>query len=62
LDGVLGGSRYDVEWVATGYTLAEGIGIPHHIFWAIRRKRFYLIIRRFFAIGSAVWAGMEPLS
>lgn len=46
----------DVNWVATGYTLAEGIGIPLMPFFSalMGNKRFYILILILFTVGSAL--------
>jgi DHA2 family multidrug resistance protein len=54
LQTAFGASLADVGWVATGYTLAEGVGIPLTPFLSayLGTKRFYLIILAAFTIGS----------
>ncbi len=56
LQSTFGASLTDVDWVSTGYTLAEGIGIPLMPFFSglIGNKRFYLLILILFTIGSAL--------
>jgi EmrB/QacA subfamily drug resistance transporter len=56
LQTTFGAPLADVNWVATGYTLAEGIGIPLMPFFAalMGNKRFYIIILILFTIGSAL--------
>jgi DHA2 family multidrug resistance protein len=56
LQSAFGAGLTDVDWVAAGYTLAEGIGIPLTPFFAtlLGNKRFYLIILTLFTIGSAL--------
>ncbi|GHP01086.1 hypothetical protein KSF_111330 [Reticulibacter mediterranei] len=56
LQTTFGAPLADVNWVATGYTLAEGIGIPLMPFFAalLGNKRFYIIILVLFTIGSAL--------
>src|SRR5712691_13572233 len=46
----------DVDWVSTGYTLAEGVGIPITPFFSARlgNRRFYLLILTLFTLGSAL--------
>src|SRR5581483_9550656 len=54
LQTTFGASLADVNWVATGYTLAEGIGIPLMPFFSalMGNKRFYILILILFTIGS----------
>ncbi|HTK11489.1 MAG TPA: DHA2 family efflux MFS transporter permease subunit [Ktedonobacteraceae bacterium] len=54
LQTTFGASLSDVGWVATGYTLAEGVGIPLTPFLSatLGTKRFYLFILASFTIGS----------
>jgi DHA2 family multidrug resistance protein len=54
LQTTFGASLTDVNWVATGYTLAEGIGIPLMPFFSafMGNKRFYIIILILFTVGS----------
>jgi EmrB/QacA subfamily drug resistance transporter len=56
LQTAFGAGLTDVDWVASGYTLAEGIGIPLTPFFSglLGNKRFYLIILTLFTIGSAL--------
>ncbi|HEY4384819.1 MAG TPA: DHA2 family efflux MFS transporter permease subunit [Ktedonobacteraceae bacterium] len=56
LQTAFGASLSDVGWVATGYTLAEGVGIPLTPFLSatLGTKRFYLLILASFTIGSAL--------
>lgn len=56
LQTTFGAPLADVNWVATGYTLAEGIGIPLMPFFSalLGNKRFYIIILILFTIGSAL--------
>ncbi len=56
LQSAFGAGLTDVDWVAAGYTLAEGIGIPVTPFFAtlLGNKRFYLIVLTLFTIGSAL--------
>ncbi len=51
-----GASLTDVDWVSTGYTLAEGVGTPITPFFApvLGSKRFYLILLVLFTTGSAL--------
>lgn len=46
LQNAFGAGLTDVSWVATGYTLAEGAGIPLTPFFSalLGNKRFYLLI------------------
>lgn len=54
LQSSFGASLSDVAWVSTGYTLAEGIGIPLTPFFSalLGNKRFYLLLLTCFTIGS----------
>lgn len=54
LQTTFGAPLADVNWVATGYTLAEGIGIPLMPFFAalMGNKRFYILILVLFTVGS----------
>jgi EmrB/QacA subfamily drug resistance transporter len=54
LQTTFGAPLADVNWVATGYTLAEGIGIPLMPFFSalMGNKRFYISILILFTIGS----------
>jgi DHA2 family multidrug resistance protein len=56
LQTTFGAPLADVNWVATGYTLAEGIGIPLMPFFSalLGNKRFYIIILILFTVGSAL--------
>ena len=56
LQTAFGAGLTDVDWVASGYTLAEGIGIPLTPFFSglLGNKRFYLVILTLFTIGSAL--------
>lgn len=56
LQTAFGAGLTDVDWVATGYTLAEGAGTPLTPFFSafLGTKRFYLIILALFTIGSAL--------
>jgi DHA2 family multidrug resistance protein len=56
LQTTFGAPLADVNWVATGYTLAEGIGIPLMPFFSalMGNKRFYIVILILFTIGSAL--------
>jgi EmrB/QacA subfamily drug resistance transporter len=56
LQNDFGASLTDIAWVATGYSLAEGIGIPLTPFFSglLGNKRFYLLILASFTIGSAL--------
>jgi DHA2 family multidrug resistance protein len=56
LQATFGASLTDVDWVSSGYTLSEGIGIPLMPFFSalVGNKRFYLLILIFFTIGSAL--------
>jgi DHA2 family multidrug resistance protein len=56
LQTTFGAALTDVSWVSTGYTLAEGIGIPIMPFFSalMGNKRFYLLILVLFTIGSAL--------
>src|ERR1700751_3467939 len=56
LQADFGAGLTDIAWVATGYALAEGIGIPLTPFFStlLGNKRFYLIILASFTIGSAL--------
>jgi len=51
-----GASLTDVDWVSTGYALAEGIGIPLTPYFSalLGNKRFYLLLLALFTIGSAL--------
>ncbi len=56
LQTAFGASLTDVGWLATGYTLAEGVGIPLTPFLSafLGTKRFYLLILAAFTIGSVL--------
>jgi DHA2 family multidrug resistance protein len=56
LQGVFGASLSSVQWVLTGYTLAQGVATPLTAFLSDRIgiKRFYLIALAAFTIGSAL--------
>jgi EmrB/QacA subfamily drug resistance transporter len=56
LQTAFGAGLTDVDWVATGYTLAEGAGTPLTPFFSafLGTKRFYLMILALFTIGSAL--------
>ncbi len=56
LQNAFGAGLTDVSWVATGYTLAEGVGIPLTPFFSayLGNKRFYLLILALFTVGSAL--------
>jgi EmrB/QacA subfamily drug resistance transporter len=56
LQTAFGAGLTDVSWVATGYTLAEGAGIPLTPFFSalLGTKRFYLLILALFTLGSAL--------
>src|ERR1700730_10025844 len=51
-----GASLSDVSWVSTGYSLAEGIGIPLTPYFSalLGNKRFYLLLLALFTISSAL--------
>jgi EmrB/QacA subfamily drug resistance transporter len=51
-----GASLSDVSWVSTGYSLAEGIGIPLTPYFSalLGNKRFYLLLLALFTTGSAL--------
>jgi EmrB/QacA subfamily drug resistance transporter len=51
-----GAGLTDVDWVSTGYSLAEGIGIPLTPYFSavLGNKRFYLLLLALFTIGSAL--------
>ena len=51
-----GASLSDVSWVSTGYSLAEGIGIPLTPYFSalLGNKRFYLLLLACFTLGSAL--------
>ncbi len=56
LQSVFGASLSSVQWVLTGYTLAQGVATPLTAFLSDRIgiKRFYLIALAAFTIGSAL--------
>lgn len=56
LQGVFGASLSSVQWVLTGYTLAQGVATPLTAFLSDRIgiKRFYLIALVAFTVGSAL--------
>ena len=56
LQSDFGASLTDIAWVATGYALAEGVGIPLTPYFSalLGNKRFYLLILASFTIGSAL--------
>jgi EmrB/QacA subfamily drug resistance transporter len=56
LQTAFGASLADVQWVSTGYTLAQGVATPLTPFFSGRLglKRFYLIVLALFTIGSAL--------
>lgn len=56
LQSAFGASLADVQWVATGYTLAQGVATPLTPFFSSKLglKRFYLIVLAFFTLGSAL--------
>lgn len=56
LQADFGASLNDVDWVSTGYSLAEGIGIPLTPYFSalLGNKRFYLVLLALFTIGSAL--------
>ena len=56
LQTTFGAGLSDITWVATGYTLAEGVGIPLAPTLAVLlgNKRFYMLILAFFTLGSAL--------
>jgi EmrB/QacA subfamily drug resistance transporter len=56
LQNNFGASLSDVSWVSTGYSLAEGIGIPLTPYFSalLGNKRFYLLLLALFTIGSAL--------
>ncbi len=56
LQTAFGAGLTDVDWVSTGYTLAEGAGTPLTPFFSayLGTKRFYLLILALFTIGSAL--------
>src|SRR5271157_231658 len=56
LQTTFGAGLTDVDWVSSGYTLAEAIGITLTPFFSglLGNKRFYLLILTLFTIGSAL--------
>jgi len=56
LQTTFGAALTDISWVATGYTLAEGVGIPLAPTLAARlgNKRFYMLILALFTLCSAL--------
>ncbi len=56
LQADFGASLTDVDWVSTGYSLAEGIGIPLTPYFSalLGNKRFYLVLLILFTVGSAL--------
>lgn len=56
LQGAFGADLNSVQWVLTGYTLAQGVATPLTAFFADRfgTKRFYIIALLGFTIGSAL--------
>jgi DHA2 family multidrug resistance protein len=56
LQNDFGASLSDVSWVSTGYSLAEGVGIPLTPYFSalLGNKRFYLLLVALFTIGSAL--------
>ncbi len=56
LQADFGAPLYDVQWVATGYTLAQGVATPLTPFLSglLGLKRFYLVLLALFTIGSAL--------
>ena len=56
LQADFGAPLYDVQWVATGYTLAQGVVTPLTPFLSglLGLKRFYLVLLALFTIGSAL--------
>lgn len=56
LQSTFGADLNSVQWVLTGYTLAQGVVTPLTAFFAARlgSKRFYLISLAAFTIGSAM--------
>lgn len=65
LQNAFGASLNSVQWVLTGYTLAQGVATPLTGFFADRIgiKRFYIISLALFVIGSALCglAGSLPM-
>lgn len=56
LETAFGAGLTDVDWVATGYTLAGGVSTPLTPFFStyLGLKRFYLVILALFVISSAL--------
>lgn len=56
LQAAFGASLADVQWVSTGYTLAQGVATPLTPFFSSKLglKRFYLIVLALFTLGSAL--------
>jgi len=56
LQAAFGANLADVQWVSTGYTLAQGVATPLTPFFSSRLglKRFYLIVLALFTLGSAL--------
>jgi len=56
LQSVFGASLSSVQWVLTGYTLAQGVATPLTAFLSDRFgiKRFYVIALVAFTVGSAL--------
>ncbi len=56
LQTVFGASLNSVQWVATGYTMAQGVATPLTPFFSGRLglKRFYVLALALFTIGSAL--------
>ncbi len=56
LQTTFGASLDEVNWISTGYSLAEGIGIPLTPYFSalLGNKRFYLLLLALFTIGSAL--------
>ncbi len=56
LQAAFGANLADVQWVSTGYTLAQGVTTPLTPFFSsqLGLKRFYLIVLALFTLGSAL--------
>ncbi len=56
LQTAFGANLDSVQWVATGYTLAQGVATPLTPFFSslLGHKRFYLFVLALFTIGSAL--------
>ncbi len=56
LQTTFGASLDDVQWVSTGYTLAQGVAVPLTPFFSelLGLKRFYLLLLALFTLGSAL--------